>query len=217
MSIHWRFIFCAVSFALAGSFFAGCASNEASRGGPRDDLADFRQAAIQAQRAFDHASAALDQVAASETTCPPSVVASYQKAVQDLEVVSVQARAKAQAILARGDAYFADWEEHVEQMQGMGARALMEERRPELEDTFNRLKAGCAQTHDAFQPFLSGLRQLRTVLENNPDTLSNEATRNLISNTQLHAQQVRLCIDAVRKSLDDFAAQVREIKVAAQH
>jgi len=218
MKNHWRL---AVLFALAGAaglFTNGCASsNNSSLAVPHDDLADFRKVAQQARMAFERASFSLDQVAASGNSCPPPVVASYKKAVGDLEVIAVQARSRAQAIIARGDAYFEDWEDHVEKVQSLRAQALMEERRPQLQETFNRLKDACAQTHGAFQPFLTGLREVRTVLENSPDSISTEPNQNLIHNTQLHGRDVALCVDSVRKNLDDLAEQVREIKVASRH
>lgn len=216
MKNHWRLALLFVLAGAAGFFINGCASSK-SHTVPPDDLADFQKVAVQARAAFEKASFSLDQVAASGKSCPPPVVASYKKAVADLEVISVQARAKSQAVIARGDAYFEDWEDHVEKVQSLRAQALMEERRPQLQETFNRLKDACAQTHGVFQPFLTGLREVRTVLENNPDSISTEPNQNLIHNTQLHGRDVALCVDAVRKNLDDLVSQVREIKVASQH
>ncbi|MGD0614786.1 MAG: hypothetical protein ABSA69_04995 [Verrucomicrobiota bacterium] len=201
-----------------GLLVGGCATHGAgSRTDSRDNIAEYRQITFRSQHAFERASTALDQVAACGKTCPPPVVEAYKNEVEDLEVDSVEIRARAQAILTRGDAYFENWLQNVAQMKTARARALAEERHPLMLESFNKIKAKSAQTRDAFRPFLSGLRKVRSALEINPGCVATEPTRALIAATQANGRQVRQCLDAIQKELNELTTIVQPINDAARH
>ena len=89
-------------FAAALAGFAGCATKPEDRNGPRarEDVAEYRQIALDAQKVVKATLQSLDR-AAAHTSCPPRVFKAFTQDVQRLEVDSFKMRARAQAMRAR--------------------------------------------------------------------------------------------------------------------
>ena len=195
----------------------GCATHKAApKTEGQDDIAEYQQITHEARTAFDKAVQALNKVSSYSNTCPPDVVTGYQQELQTLEVESVKIRARAHAVLSRGDAYFEHWHENMAKMKNAQAQQLAEARRAEMQETFNQIKASSVQVRDAFRPFLADLRKLRIALENDPKCVAAGSTRTLIADAQAKAKQLQQHLDATQKNLDTLAALVKPIKAAAK-
>src|SRR5262249_46319033 len=99
-----------------GSILAGgCASTETRGEGPRarDGIAEYRQVAVDAKRAMRGALSSLASLSGRSNECAPGVLSAFSAQMQRFEVESIPLRSRAQALEARGNAYFQQWEEHL--------------------------------------------------------------------------------------------------------
>ena len=189
---------------------AGCASNEGGRAGskPGDGIAEYRQIATGAEEAIRTALKHLDQVRAQSNACPAEVLAAFSAEVNHLQVESVQVRARGQAIQERGDAYFERWHENMAQVKDPRLRTLAEERRPQLQESFRRIKSLSQESREAFKPFLSELRQMRNALEKDPASVGASTTQELARSARQNGNQVVKCIAGVTRELDTMKAML---------
>jgi len=187
---------CFAPFAfLLTVFLFGCATKEVP------GIVEYRQSTAQALTGVQDALKSLDQVNART---PPSsrVVSTYSRDVQKLEVDSIKVRARSRAILARGDAYFADWSNSIATIKNPKIRELADRSHAELEQSFSKIKLHSEQAGAAFKPFLAGLRELRVKLETDPAGVGAGPARDLIIKTRENGQQVVRELDAIELELN---------------
>ena len=193
-------------------FLAGCASREAKpESKPGTGIDEYRQLTITAHKAVQSALDGLAQVQAQSNGCPPNVVSNFAAEVRRLQVESVQVRARSQAMQARGDAYFKDWHANLERVKNREVRALAAKNRPQLEQSFGRIKQLSQQGHEAFQPFLAALRQVRNALEKDPASLSTEPVQAVLKDARQHGEQVERCLDGIHRELDSMRALITPV------
>jgi len=123
-------------------------------------------------------------------------------------VESTQVRERSQAIQARGDAYFERWHENMAQVKDHAVRAAAEARRPQLEESFRHIKALSQEAREAFNPFLTALRQLRNALEKDPTCIGTAATRDRIKEAMDQGQHAERCVDGIKRELDTMKAML---------
>jgi hypothetical protein len=204
--------------AIGIAWLDGCATKEPAGSAPRpkDGIKEYRQIVTAARKAMASAIQALNQVSAETNKCPAAVLRDFTRAEERLQVDSVKVRERSQAMEQRGDAYFAQWEDHLAQVKDPELRKLAEERRPELEQSFAKIKASAKQTRAVFRPFLGDLRKLRSALENDPASVSGEATRALVHSAQNDGQQVQKGLATIQGELDRLAGLLQPGKGGAK-
>jgi hypothetical protein len=205
----------AALFTAALALFGSCATkpNTYSGPAPREDLAEYRQVASDAQKVVLATLASLDRTTA-QTPCPPRAIKGFSKDVQRLEVDSFRIRARAQAIRTRGEAYFEQWQEHLRSVKDPVARQLAEDRREHLQERFAHIRLTTQQARDVFQPFLAGLHRVRNGLQSNPAAASADSMKGLIRTTRENGQKVETSLDAILGELDAIAAMLKPEKAA---
>jgi hypothetical protein len=80
-------------------------------------------------------------------------LARFDHAFNRLEVTSVKARARAQAIIARGQAYFDEWKEHLAGVTNQPAARAETERYARLFEHFDHVRQRSSEVRAAFRPF----------------------------------------------------------------
>jgi hypothetical protein len=188
----------------------GCASQDRSHetNRPGSGIAEYRQLASTAHKAVDAAMASLATISVQSNTCPPEVLSNFASAVRRLQVESIQVRARSQAMQARGDAYFRDWHSNLARVKDPEIRGLAEKHRPLLEQSFGRVKQSSQEGHDAFQPFIAALRQLRNELEKDPTSLSNDASQKSIQAAKENGTRVARCLESIERELDSMSSLI---------
>jgi hypothetical protein len=188
----------------------GCASKESAPAAvrPGGGIAEYRQIATEATKSIQAALLSLNTVAAQSNRCSPEVLLAFSSQVQRLQVESIQVRARSQAMLARGDAYFEHWQDNIARVGDPKVRALAESRRPLIQPGFQQVKSLSQQGHEAFKPFLAGLRKLRNELEKAPDTLDSSAARETIQLAREKGGQVEGCLAGIQQELDSMSVMV---------
>ena len=146
----------------------------------------------------------------TELTAEPNAKSfkEFAEQAQQLEVDSVEIRARAQAMEKRGDAYFAQWQERLTQMSDPAERKAAEERRDELKRSFDHILQSARQTREAFQPFLSGVHRINVKLETNPGLESVNSARELIADTQKAGHKTQEQLSDILAELNVVAAKL---------
>jgi hypothetical protein len=198
---------------------AGCATQDEARQEPRpgDGIKEYRQIVQESLKAIGEAASALDRVSAHTNSCPPRLITAFSREVLDLQAESIRVRSRSQAIQARGQAYFDNWQETLDRVKDPRVRALAQEHRPQLQECFARIKGRAGQAGDAFKPFLSGLRKLQNSLESDPASISTDSTRQLIRVTQQSGQLLAAALEGIRQELDTMKALLTPSKSPTPH
>lgn len=188
-------------------------NNAAKPAPPRDGIAEYRQVDADASQGLRAALDSLSKVGAQSDRCLPEVLASFSDELQRLQVGSIPIRARAQAMQARGDAYFANWHEKMAQVKDPAVRALVEQHRTELEKNFQNIKELGRQAREAYDPFVSDLRKLRNALESDPGSLGAHSTQALIRTASDHGGRMEKCLGGITQELDSMRAMVTPSKM----
>ncbi len=198
---------------------AACASKSGTARAPkpRNGIAEYRGLVDQSALLVGDALRALDRVEAQPGRCPPKVVAAFARQADRLQAESITIRARAQAIQARGDAYFENWRENLSRVEDPRVRDLAERRRPELEQRFANVKSASQQAGNAFRPFLTGLRRLQGSLEDDPAALEAPASKELLRATREQGGGVQQALAAIRVELDAMTALLTPTASGARH
>ena len=170
--------------AVIVSLLTSCRSKEP------EGVKEYREITNEALTTVKATLGALDKVRAHSDHCPPKIVAAFDEQVQRLQVDSLRVRARSQAILARGDAYFAAWSANIANIQDPRVRQLAEHFHPELEKSFSKIKLASQKAGAAFKPFQAGLRKARADLETKPDGLASDSGKNLLEEIRVNGEHV---------------------------
>jgi len=206
-----------IILALLISIFSGCATKEPSTIVPQEHngINEYQQITVDAMAAVKVALQSLNLVAAQTNNCSPKVVDTFADEILRLQVESIQVRAHAQAIQARGDAYFDNWSENLARMKDPQVRELAEHFRPQLRQSFSKIKLTSQEAGAVFRSFFSGLRRLRNSLQNNPAMIETENVQDLIRTTRTNGEQVVQLLGSVKAELQTMKAMLTPAKLAS--
>jgi hypothetical protein len=125
-------------------------------------LREYRQVVCDIQKATVACRESLDGLRAHGTAKQSkSAAKEFEESLHELEVSSVMARAKADAMEKRGAAYFEEWEAGLtNNPSDQSAQARLNE----LRGHFDSILQGSKQVRQSFREYLDGLRQLRVSL-----------------------------------------------------
>jgi len=184
---------------------------------PRADFIEYRQIVVQSMKLMDATLRSLDEISVQANRDPRPAYEAFAKAVHRLEVDSIRVRARTHAMRARGDAYFAHWEEYLATVKNEQVRTLAEAHRPELKHSFEQVHLAAQQIHEVFRPFLSDLQKLRAVLEAEPTLARIDAQKDLILAAKDKGQQVQQGLDSFLAEMNSVTALLRPPAAAPKH
>jgi hypothetical protein len=138
---------------------------------PGHGIAEYRETAHLARAAVEdtvHSLQALSHPHARGHQGHPALD-DFDDALLHLELTSVKARARAEAILARGRDYFEEWQQHLNGLTNAAAARTGEKRYGRMHDHFVRVEEASAGVKAVFRPYLDQLRELRARFDRRPD------------------------------------------------
>jgi len=193
------------ALAIAG-ILGACATRKSPDDGPApgSGIAEYKEITTQATTSIRATLDALEKVSAQPNPCPTNVSGAFTERVLQLHSDSLRVRARAQAILSRGDAYFASWSENMGRIKDPQIRSAAEHHRPELEQSFEKIKVASKAAGAAFKPFTSGLRLLRVQLEKESGLPQTDATKQLVSAARSNGEEVLRQLNLVMQELDQM-------------
>ena len=186
--VQWNRVSALLLVAFSG-LVPGCTSDQPASSPPRmgHGAEEYQQITAEAVTTVRDALRELDRVDAQTNGCSPKLVAAFSREVEQLQVKSIRVRARAQAIQARGDAYFEAWSQNPS-LPNNASKVSPD--LPQMRQSFARIKLASQQGGEAFRPFLSGLRKLSAQLETNPDVVQTAEAKELIRTTRERGSQV---------------------------
>lgn len=155
----------------------------------------------------------------AQTSPPHPALPGFDRAFHQLELTSAKTRARAEAIIARGQAYFDEWRGHLAGVTNQAAARAESQQYDRLFEHFQRVRQRSSEVRDEFRPFMAGLREFRARLDRPPelaDGRSEPSTLNAQLSTDLIAGGRRVLekLETVSSSLDEAEAELRATLVA---
>ncbi len=190
---------------VAAIAWVGCKSVSSSAS-PRSNAGEYRQVTGHFIKAVDETLRLLNRATSPTTRNPRAAILKFADAVDTLEVDSMAARARAEAMRARGQAYFATWQEHLAVVQDERVRQLALQHRAELDVRFPRIHTAAQHARETFRPFLADLKTLRDSLESNPTAAHIASKDARIARTKAQGRAVQDALSVLMAELNATAA-----------
>ena len=187
----------------------GCANN-GSTPRPGSRLAEYRKIIVEVQQAAAVNNHALTSVAHASDGEVARSVERFDRALEKFEVISIRARAKADAMEARGAAYFEEWQHKISASTNEVARGQEQARETELRQHFDRILAASRQARETFRSYLGGLRDLRTSIVKDPTLEKIRAAEGKITGIRDGASRLDRAFATLLREVDSAAAVVRD-------
>jgi len=118
-------------------------------------------------------------------------------------------RSRTEAMRARGDGYFENWERYLAGVDNEEVRRRAAEHRAELKQSFEDVRQASQQVREVFRPLLSDLQKLRAVLESEPTLVRIDAQKTLILAAKDKGRQARQGLDRILAGMNTLTALLR--------
>jgi len=166
--------------------------------------------------AVDASMKALDGLEASASTDPRKAYETYAKSVDKVESAHRKATKQAEEMRERGQAYFQQWETQLGSVKNEEIRKLAQERRAKLQETFGNIKTVAQDANQAFPPYLSNLKDLRTALGTDLTVQGIDAAKPIIQKTKTSGIELQKHLDSLVAELNSVVAAITAHKAQAK-
>ena len=189
----------------------GCASTPSGSPAPRPGrgIAEYREVAKEAHGSVAAVVTAMD--AFQKPFTPPSTspaLARFDRAIHQLELTSVKARSRAEAIIARGEAYFEEWKEHLYGITNSATAQTETERYLRIRQHFEKVRQVSGEVRTEFRPFMTKLREVRARFEPSARAVSVDMGMEL-EELKGGGRRVLQALESVLTALNDAESAVR--------
>jgi hypothetical protein len=196
-----------------GPFGGGCAAPSGSTAAPKPGrgIAEYRQVAREAHETVAATVKVIEGlgVAPGQTSVSPAALPRFDKALHQLELTSVRARARAEAIISRGQAYFDEWKEHLAGVTNQTEAQAGMERYSRLFEHYERVRKQSSGVREEFRPFMMGLREFRAGLDQPPKPASSESLAPKVQALLVGGRRVLQSLDSVTQALNEAETELR--------
>jgi len=129
------------------------------------------------------------------------------------ELVKMEERAqngrnRADAMKAKGEEFFADWEQQVRSIQNPDIRKAAENRLVKRKKSYNKILAAMQEAKAELVPFMSNLNDLKKMFDGELTASSVASAKDLIRQANWHGTDVNESLTDVEKELDRVAAEL---------
>lgn len=193
----------------------GCASSSSDSVAPKPGhgIAEYRAVVTEAQRSVK---AVVDSLEELQKTSPPPLTrpdfTRFDKAFHNLEVTSVRTRARADAIIARGETYFEEWKENLSGMTNSAVAQAESERYLRMREHFDRVRQRSGDVRTEFRPFMTKLREARARFDR--PTVATDETGKAIETFIGGGKRVLETLEAVLTALNEAESALRATPAA---
>jgi len=118
------------------------------------------------------------------------------------------ARQRAISMKEKGQAFFADWEQHAKSIQNEDIRKEAEKRLNKRKKSYGKILSSMEDAKDELVPFMSDLNDVRKLLDSELTAKSVSSTKGLIRQANWHGDDVRESLTDMEKELDRVAAEL---------
>lgn len=209
-----------LSLAVAGAalVFSGCGSTKGYKQADKTGagIASFRDEIGKGKVAIDATMKGLSDIASSANTDPRKAFEEFSKAVSNLESTANKIKSRAQSMREKGEAYFTQWEQELAQVTNPEIRALAEQRKAKLRETFESVRKYTEPLKAQFEPWMSNLKDLEKYLGNDLTIAGVDAAKPLFTKTTEEGLEVQKSMDGLMAELNTIAATITPAKVEAK-
>ena len=190
--------------AIALLVVAGCATMNSDSDLPRpgDGVREYRRHVADFRSALAECVRAVEKLATSTEKSSASAHARVQSSAQWLEIVSIKARARADALEARGEEYFSEWVEEACASTDEASRAATRARFEGLRAQFASVRTDSREVRESSRRFFGYLRQWRAMLGSAPPAAGLEKARTEFAPA---AAAGRAALESVNQLLETLA------------
>lgn len=201
--IRWSVFF-------TGLLVVGCSSSAPDR--TEDTLArmeEFRKDVGFLRSHVVSVVSSLNEVASKAASGPRPAYDVYADRVSETGSKTEDLLGSAEALKARGEAYFAEWGEELATIQNADIRKRAEDRRQKMKATYGKIDVAVAGAREALKPFNSDLKDLRTFLGNELTPAGITGAKDLISKVHAQGEKVKERLEGLDKEVERAAAELR--------
>ncbi len=208
----------ATSSLAAAALLSGCGTTSGYKQADKTGagIAQFRDEIVKGKTAIDATMKSLGAIATTATTDPRKAFEQYSKDVANLESTAATIRKRGQDMKEQGQAYFKQWEQQMTEVSNPEIRALAEQRKAKLQQTFEEIRKYTEPLKAQFDPWMSDLKDLQKYLANDLTIAGVDAAKNLFAKTTNEGLEVQKSMDALVNELNTIAATLTPAKVEAK-
>ncbi|MGH8018607.1 MAG: hypothetical protein ACREIA_09990 [Opitutaceae bacterium] len=187
--------------------FAGCATPAGYQVANKSSstAADAAAEVAEVRTAIARAGLALDKLELRSENDPRATLTEYVSAVAAADASWNRATDAHEEFMSGTDAYFHDWAQRTAVVDDERMRETANNRREEMMDTVSRLRAQFTETRAAFEPHLTQLKNLRTMLQNDFTEAGVAAADRAINDTRDGAGGARATLDELAEVAGEVA------------
>lgn len=137
----------------------------------------------------------------------PAQFKEFSSAVNSLQTFSKDVSSKFAGMSKKGEAYFAEWDQQLAQIQNEDIRTRSAERKSAVQKQFDAIKNSYEEASGDFKPFMADLKDIQTAL-------ATDLTPGGLSAIKKSADKAVKSGNEVKDALGKLAAQFKELGVA---
>lgn len=212
---HTGMVTTALIAAGAALLLNGCGSTKGYKQADKTGagIASFRDEIGKGKEAIDATMKGLSDIAASANTDPRKAFEQFSKAVSNLESTANKIKSRSESMKEKGNTYFTQWEQELAQVSNPEIRALAEQRKAKLRETFDNVKKYTEPLKAQFDPWMSNLKDLEKYLANDLTIAGVDAAKPLFTKTTDEGIEVQKSMDGLMAELNTIAATITPAKV----
>ena len=195
----------ALRFIALALLVAGCAGRSGTSAMPKPGkgIEEYREVARQAHRAVANAVESLERLGEG------AGLGRFDRDFENLELTSVKARARAEAIIARGQGYFDEWKEQLAVATNKPSAQANYDR---MYEHFTRVRERSGEVRQEFRPFMAKLRHFRATLDHSTNSPSSESSRVEIVALAASGRRVLKTLDSVSMALNEAEVELHAMR-----
>jgi predicted nucleic acid-binding Zn-ribbon protein len=196
----------------------GCASSSGYKGADKTGagIAGFRDEIVNGKQAIDATMKSLGEIAASASTDPRKAFEQYKKDLAALDSTAAKIRKRAQGMQEQGQAYFAQWQKELSQVNNPDIRKLAEQRKAKLQEAFDQISKTTQPLKEKFDPWMTDLKDIQTYLGNDLTVAGVDAAKKSFKKAFSEGIEIQKAMDELVAELNTIAAAITPEKVVPQ-
>ena len=172
------------------------------------ELLSLRAETEKGKALLDKTVASLEAIiaAAIADSDPRPAYEAYKKDLAELVTQTAAVRSRADAMKAKGTAYFAAWNEKLGAIATPEIKAAAEKRRAEIDADYAAITENMAKCREEYDGILSTLQDFGKILENDLNTEGLKALKPKVEPFKAEVKKLQADLDGVLGSLNKIAA-----------
>ena len=193
----------------AAIFISGCSSSGYSKAS--DTSKGMGKAGDEVEAIVAQTQVTLTSLSNLVSHTAPNLVPQYKAFsanTKKLASMSKSVDAKAADMKKRAAAYFAEWDKGMTNISNSELRATSESRRADVSNSFNEVASSLKKSKEAFDPFLSDLKDIQQVLDLDLTQGGIASIQKVAEDGIKHGEDLRTSLAEAAKQIQDLAGKM---------